>query len=74
MQKTRVLVRRYDSIKNYVGENKIYEAGDILYVSTKNNDMYDVILSADGRSKFTELLKEAMDESEYVYLMAKKSK
>ena len=47
--------RHYDSLKNYIGWNKIYPCGDILCVSTKNNDVYDLCLLADGISDFRNL-------------------
>ena len=47
--------RIYDSLNNFIGENKIHKGGDVLYVSTRDNDIYDVILLADGVSTFREL-------------------
>lgn len=47
--------RRYDSLKNFVGRNEVYKAGDILCVSTKNNDVYDLFLDADGTKTFIQL-------------------
>ena len=47
--------RRYDSLKNFIGENKVYQLGDILCVSTRNNDDYDLFLEADGKSRFIDL-------------------
>lgn len=49
-------VRRiYNSLRYFVGENQIYPPGDILCVSTKNNDRYDLFLQADGKSNFRTL-------------------
>ena len=47
--------RIYDSLSNFIGENKVFNGGDVLYVTTKDNDVYDVILLADGVSTFREL-------------------
>ena len=44
--------RHYNSLKNYIGQNATYPCGDILCVSTKNNDVYDLCLLADGVSDF----------------------
>lgn len=49
------VTRHYNSVKNFVGENRTYPYGDILHVSTKNNEDYDLILMADGKSNFREL-------------------
>lgn len=48
-------VRIYQSLRYFVGENRIYPPGDILCVSTKNNDRYDLFLQADGKSDFRTL-------------------
>jgi hypothetical protein len=48
-------VRIYNSLKYFVGENRIYPPGDILCVSTKNNDRYDLFIQADGKSNFNTL-------------------
>ena len=53
------VVRHFDSLKNYVGRDAVYPAGDILHVSTKNNDAYDLVLTADGVSTFTVLMENA---------------
>lgn len=47
--------RRYDSLRNFIGRNEVYKAGDILCVSTKNDDDYDLFLDADGVSTFIQL-------------------
>ena len=47
--------RRYDSLQNFVGKNEVYNRGDILCVSTRNNDVYDLLLDADGVSTFITL-------------------
>lgn len=56
--------RRYDSIRNFVGKNEVHKAGDILCVSTKNDDDYNLFLRADGKSTFLQLLKNAVTPSE----------
>ena len=49
-------VRRiYNSLKYFIGENLIYPPGDILCVSTKGNNKYDLFLQADGKSNFRTL-------------------
>ena len=53
--------RRYNSLKNFIGENATYKAGEILCVSTKDNGDYDVILEADGRLPFRDLYKNWQD-------------
>lgn len=53
--------RRYDSLRNFVGKNEVYRAGDILCVSTKNDDVYDLFIDADGIHTFIELYKEQKD-------------
>ena len=47
--------RRYDSLKNFIARNEVHMAGDVLCVSTKNNDTYDLFLDADGVSTFLQL-------------------
>ena len=47
--------RIYDGLSNFIGENKVFKGGDVLYVTTKDNDVYDVILLADGVSTFRDL-------------------
>lgn len=56
--------RRYDSVRNFVGKNEVHKAGDILCVSTKNDDDYNLFLRADGKSTFLQLLKNAVTPSE----------
>ena len=56
------LLRIYDSYKNFVGENKVYRYGDVLYVSTHNNDEYDMFLTADGKHSFIELFTQKEEE------------
>ena len=53
--KTENQLRHYNSLRNYIGENKIYPCGDILCVSTRNNDVYDLCLLCDGISSFSQL-------------------
>ena len=55
--------RRYDSIRNFVGKNEVHKAGDILCVSTKNDEDYNLFLRADGKSTFLQLLKNAVTPS-----------
>ena len=47
--------RRYDSLQNFIGRNEVYNRGDILCVSTRNNETYDLMLDADGVSNFITL-------------------
>ena len=47
--------RRYDSLRSFIGKNEVYKAGDILCVSTHNDDEYDLFLDADGVSNFIQL-------------------
>ena len=49
--------RRYDSLRNFIGKNEVHMAGDILCVSTKNNDTYDLYIDADGVHTFLQLYK-----------------
>lgn len=57
------LQRWYNSLRNFVGENAVYKCGDVLYVSTRNNERYDLIIKADGKSRFIKLYKSATDGS-----------
>lgn len=61
--KSEPTLRHYDSLKNYVGENKVYKYGDVLFVSTQNNEHYDLFLTADGVSDFRTLVKKASEQS-----------
>ena len=56
--------RRYDSIRAFIGKNEVHKAGDILCVSTKNDDDYNLFLKADGKSTFIELLKKRLVPSD----------
>ena len=47
--------RRFDSLQNFVGRNEVYSRGDILCVSTKNDNNYNVYIDADGVHSFIEL-------------------
>lgn len=58
-------LRHYNSLKNYIGENKTYPCGDILCVSTRNNDEYDLSLLADGINSFRELYAKEMVANGY---------
>lgn len=49
--------RIYGTLRYFVGVNAVYEYGDVLMVSTKNNDAYDLILLADGKTRFIQLYK-----------------
>ena len=55
--KVESISRRYNSLKNFIGDNTIYKAGEILCVSTKDNGYYDVTLEADGELPFRALYK-----------------
>lgn len=61
--KSEPTLRHYNSLKAYVGENKVYKAGDVLYISTKNNEAYDLILFADGKSNFRTLVKNESEKA-----------
>ena len=50
----------------------VYNCVDILCISTKNNDDYDLFIRSDGISTARELLDHAKEEDDYVYIMAKK--
>lgn len=54
--------RFYNTLKAYVGDNRIFKGGDVLYVSTKNNDLFDVIIFADGIHNFCELYRAKQEE------------
>ena len=56
--------RRYDSIRAFIGKNEVHKAGDVLCVSTKNDDDYNLFLEADGKSTFVELLKKRLVPSD----------
>lgn len=62
-EKKESLQRHYNSLKNYVGENRVYKYGDVLFVSTKNNEHYDLFLTADGVSDFRTLVKKEAEKS-----------
>ncbi len=49
-------LRIYGTLKEFIGENKVYKPGDVLCVSSKNNEDIDLILHADGKACFKELL------------------
>lgn len=54
--KTQNVRRVFKTLRAFIGEGKaIYPFGDILYVSTKNNENYDLIIEADGISTFLQL-------------------
>ena len=55
MRKIEHISRIYDTLRNFVGNNEIHKLGDILFVSTKNNKDYDLIIHADGVSNFITL-------------------
>lgn len=61
--KSEPTLRRYNSLKNYIGNNITYKCGDVLYISTKNNDKYDLIITADGVSDFRTLVKKEAEKS-----------
>jgi len=62
-EKKESLQRHYNSLKNYVGENRVYKYGDVLFVSTKDNEHYDLFLTADGVSDFRTLVKKVSEQS-----------
>lgn len=47
--------RIFGTLKYFSGENRIYKLGELLYVSTANDEDYDLVLDADGHSTFMEL-------------------
>lgn len=49
--------RRFGTLRSFVGWNEIHPCGDILCISLRNNDKYDLFLMADGVSKFIDLLR-----------------
>lgn len=55
--------RFYNSLKNYVGDNELFKCGDVLYVSTKNNGSFDMIITADGIRRFCDLYRGKQEES-----------
>lgn len=59
--KSQSMRRLYNSLRNFVGENAIYPAGDVLCVSVRNNDEYKLFLHADGKSRFLDLYRKATD-------------
>ena len=61
--KSEPTLRHFNSLKFYVGENRTYKAGDVLYISTKNNDNYDLVITADGKLDFRALVKKASEQS-----------
>lgn len=54
--------RIYGTLRFFVGENAVYEYGDILMVSTKNNEDYDLILLPDGVTRFINLYNAHKDD------------
>lgn len=66
------VLRYYDTLRNYVGENRVFKAGDILYISTKGDGVYDTILTADGRSTFKQLMNISEEDDGYEYVKVKK--
>lgn len=49
------LKRIFATLKHFVGENRVYKLGDMLFVSTRNNEDYDVVLYPDGKKTFLQL-------------------
>lgn len=62
-QRIEHLARVYDGLRTFVGENVTFKYGDILYVSTRNNDEYDMIIHADGVHNFLELYRMKQEEA-----------
>jgi len=54
--------RIFGTLRHFVGLNKVYEYGDILLVSTKNNEDYDLILLPDGKTRFVQLYNAHKDD------------
>lgn len=55
--RTSAVRRKYGTLRSFVGWNEIHPCGDILCISLRNNDRYDLFLMADGVSKFNDLLR-----------------
>lgn len=47
--------RIYGTLKYFVGENRTYKRGDLLCVSTRNDEDYDLVITADGERNFNAL-------------------
>lgn len=52
--------RVYGTLRYFEGENKVYPQGELLFVSTQNNEDYDLVLKADGKTQFITLYEEAI--------------
>lgn len=55
-KKVEFLRRIYDSLTGWVSDNPIVKKGNIMYVSTKDDGVFDVVLVADGKNTFLQLL------------------
>lgn len=55
-KKVEFLRRIYDSLTGWVSDNPIVKKGNIMYVSTKDDGVFDVVLIADGKNTFLQLL------------------
>lgn len=64
------MARFYNSLKNYVGDNELFKCGDVLYVSTRNNGSFDMIITADGIHRFCDLYRSKQEEG---YTVVKKA-
>lgn len=54
-------VRRiYGTLKYFTGLDGVYKRGDLLFVSTQNNEDYDLIIESDGKTSFIPLYEEAI--------------
>lgn len=47
--------KKYDSLKNWLAYDPIEEGGTVIRVSTKNDEVYDVTIIADGKRSFRKL-------------------
>ena len=47
--------RLYNSLRHFIGENKVHLPGDVLCVSLNDDDNYDIYIYADGIHTFAEL-------------------
>ena len=54
--------RIFGTLRYFVGENRVYPYGDILMVSTRNNENYDLIIVSDGKTPFIRLYNAHKDD------------
>lgn len=55
-KKVEFLRRIYDSLAGWVSDNPVVKKGNIMYVSTNDDGVFDVVLVADGKNTFLQLL------------------